>query len=280
MKKTNANPGPLLVLCAALLMSTGGLLIKLLPWGGMAVNGGRTLIAALVTYSYIRLTGRRLVTSRTVLGCAVCIWLCCLAFTFATQLTTAGNAVVIQYTSPVFVILYMALFFHRRPRRADLVACGVVFAGVLCFFIESLSGGGMLGNLLALVAAACYAVVFLVNMVPGADSFSAYFWSQAIGGIVGLPWLLTAPRADAQSWVVLVLLGVFQVSVAYILMARGLATTGPVTANVLCMVEPICNPLWVALVCGERLGTLSLVGIAVVLGGLLWYNLYNVRHKA
>lgn len=273
------NRGPLLVLTAALLMSTGGLLIKVLPWSPMGINGGRNLFAALVTFAYLRGSRRKLVTNRTVLGCAVCIWLCCLAFTFATRMTTAANAVVLQYVSPVFVILYMALFFKKRPRRADLVACAVVFAGVVCFFVDSLSAGGTAGNLLALVAAATYAVVFLVNMVPGADPFSAYFWAQAIGGITGLPWVFEA-RYDARSWLLLIILGVFQVSVAYILMARGLPETGPMAANVLCMVEPVCSPLWVALFYGETVGPLSIAGILIVLLGLLAYNIYNTRHKA
>ena len=76
------------------------------------------------------------------LGCAACIAACCVTYTLATRLTTAANAVVLQYTSPVF-ILYLWVFFHQRPRRLDLAACGVVFAGMACCFAGSLSGGGM-----------------------------------------------------------------------------------------------------------------------------------------
>ena len=143
----------------------------------------------------------------------------------------------------------------------------------------SLEAGGMAGNVLAVAAASCYAVVFMVNMFPGADSFSSYFFSQVLGFAVGLPWLVTEPNLSAASWGAIVLMGTVQVGAAYILMARGLATTGPVAANLVCMTEPVLNPVWVALFWGETVGPMSLLGIAVVLAGLLFYNLAGAKKR-
>ena len=265
--------GMLVVFAAAVLMSFGGLLIKLIPWNAMAINSGRNLFAALVTFGYMKATGYRLRVNWTVLGCAACICLCNIAYTVATRLTTAANAVVLQYTSPVFILLYLWLFFRQKPRRLDLLACGVVFAGMACCFAGSLQAGGMAGNLLAMLSASCYAVVFMVNMFPGADSFSSYFFSQVLGFAAGLPWLLTEPAQSPVSWLGIVLMGTLQIGLAYVLMARGLATTPPVAANLICMTEPVLNPVWVALFYGELVGPMSLVGIGIVLAGLLVYNL-------
>ena len=271
--------GVLLVAAAAVLMSFGGLMIKAIPWNALAINSGRNLFAALVTFGYMKATGYPLRCNKTVLGCAACIAACNVFYTLATRLTTAANAVVLQYPSPIFILLYLWAFFRQRPRRLDLAACCVVFAGMACCFAGSLEAGGMAGNLLAVVAASCYAVVFMVNMFPGADSFSSYFFSQLLGFAVGLPWLVREPALSAGSWGAVFLMGTVQVGAAYLLMARGLATTPPVAANLVCMTEPVLNPVWVALFWGEKVGPMSLVGIAIVLAGLLVYNLAGARKR-
>lgn len=271
--------GVFLVLAAAVLMSFGGLMIKAIPWNAMAVNSGRNLFAAMVTFGYMKAMGMPVRVNRTVLGCAACITACNVCYTLATRLTTAANAVVLQYTSPVFILLYLWVFFKQKPRRLDLTACCVVFAGMACCFAGSLEAGGMAGNVLAVAAASCYAVVFMVNMFPGADSFSSYFFSQVMGFAVGLPWLVTEPNLNVGSWAAIVLMGAVQVGAAYILMARGLATTAPVAANLVCMTEPVLNPVWVALFWGEKVSPASLLGIAVVLGGLLFYNLAGAKKR-
>ena len=100
-----------------------------------------------------------------------------------------------------------------------------------------------------------------------------------LGFAVGLPWLVAEPAMSAASWGAIALMGAVQVSAAYILMARGLATTEPVAANLVCMTEPVLNPVWVALFWGERVGPMSILGIAVVLAGLLFYNLAGAKKR-
>ena len=124
--------GVFLVLAAAVLMSFGGLMIKAIPWNAMAVNSGRNLFAALVTFGYMKAMGMPVRVNRTVLGCAVCITACNVAYTLATRLTTAANAVVLQYTSPVFILLYLWVFFKQKPRRLDLAACAVEIGRASC----------------------------------------------------------------------------------------------------------------------------------------------------
>lgn len=269
--------GPILVLSAAILMSVGGLLIKVIPWNPMAINGARNLFAAVVTFGYLKMIGHKIKWNPAVFLCALCMATCCVTYTFAARLTTAANAVVLQYTSPVFIMLYLWMFFAQKPKRLDLVTCGVVFIGMVCCFASGISGGKMLGNILALVAGASYAVVFMVNMFPDADSFSSYFWGQVISFVVGLPWLITEPNFSVISWTGIVFMGVVQVGFAYLLMARGLADTKPVTANLICMTEPVLNPIWVAIFYGETIDPLGVLGIAIVLVGLAVYNIANAK---
>ncbi|MEG0769137.1 MAG: DMT family transporter [Ruthenibacterium sp.] len=272
-----ATRGAVCVLFSAVLMSTGGLFIKSIPWSALAVNGGRNLFACAVTFLYIRCTGKKLKFSVPVFACAACLSVNAIVYTMATRLTTAANAVVIQYISPVFIILYLWVLFRQRPRRLDVLTCVLVLAGIALFFLDSLSGGGMAGNLLALLAAATYAVVFLVNMFDGSDALSSFFFGQLFSALIGLPWILMEPNKSAGSWMAIAAMGIFQQGVAYLFMCRGLTLTSPVAANILCMCEPILNPVWVAIFYGERIGALAVAGMAVVIGVLAAYNVLNAR---
>ena len=97
---------------------------------------------------------------------------------------------------------------------------------------------------------------------------------------MGLPWLLTERAFSLPSLAAVAVMGAVQVAAAYILMARGLASTGPVAANLICMAEPVLNPVWVALFLHEAVSPLSLAGIAIVLAGLVFYNLAGAKKRA
>ena len=114
--------GTLCVFLAAVLYSIGGLFIKLIPWGGMAINGGRTAVALVVIGLYLKLTGHRPKMNLWVLVGALAVCGTNILFSIANKLTTAGNAIVLQFTAPIFVILFSVLFFGKRPQRLDMLA--------------------------------------------------------------------------------------------------------------------------------------------------------------
>ena len=269
--------GTLCVFLAALLYSIGGLCIKVIPWGGMAINGGRTAIALAVIGLYLAAIRHRPRLNRWVLLGALCIFGTNTFFSLANKLTTAANTIVLQFTAPIFVILFSALFWHKKPRRLDLAACAVVFGGVLFFFVDSLEAGGALGNLLAILSGAAYGGVFLLNDFPEADAISSVFWGDVLSAATGLPFLLGETDFSAAAVASLVVLGVFQVAVAYILLTIGLRTTPPVTASLISGIEPVLNPLLVAAFYGETVGPFALAGAAVVIAGVVGYNVAKAR---
>ena len=279
---------------AAVLYSIGGLCIKLIPWSGMAINGARTAIALVVIGLYLKLTDHRPKMNLWVLVGALAVCGTNILFSIANKLTTAGNAIVLQFTAPIFVILFSVLFFGKKPQKLDLTACGLVLGGVLLFFIDSLSAGGMLGNILALLSGISYAGVFMMNDMPDSDPISSVFWGDVISAVVGLPFL--AMETDFSStalfslvmgyetdfsgniFVALLVLGVFQVALAYILMVEGLKTTPPVTASLVSGIEPVLNPILVAVFYHEMIGPVALVGAMVVVGSVVLYNVMLARH--
>ncbi|MCF2595910.1 DMT family transporter [Pseudoflavonifractor phocaeensis] len=276
---TASRRGTLFVCAAAVLYSIGGLCIKVIPWNGMSINGGRTAIALLVIGGYLIWTRHPLRLNRWVLLGALSVFGTNALFSVANKLTTAANAIVLQFTVPIFVMLFSALFFRKRPGRLDLAACAVIFGGVLFFFVDSLSMGGGLGNLIALLSGVSYAGVFLMNDMPNGDAISSVFWGDVLSALAGLPFLLRETQFTRTALVSLVVLGVFQVGVAYVCLCIGLKTTPPVTASLVSGIEPVLNPILVALFYGERIGGFAMVGAAVVIVGVVGYNVLKGRQS-
>lgn len=262
---------------SALLYSIGGLCIKLIPWSGVAINGGRTAIALLVIGAYLALTKHPLRFNRWILLGAVSVFGTNTLFSMANKMTTAANAIVLQFTAPVFVMLFSFLFFRRRPSGLDAAACAVVFGGILFFFLDSLEMGMGLGNLLALLSGVTYSGVFLMRDMPNSDAISSVFWGDVLSAAVGLPFLLRETEFSALAITSLVVLGVFQVGMAYVCLCIGLKSTPPVTASLIAGIEPVLNPILVAVFYREPVGRFALIGAVIVVCGVVGYNVLKVK---
>ena len=265
--------GILAALAAALCFSIGGLCMKLIPWNALAINGSRNLIACCVIGLYIRITGHRLRINAAVLAGAVCIGSVTTLFVIANKLTTAGNAIIMQYTEPVWAMLLMYLFFKKKPGRKEIFAIVIVLAGIVFFFFDSLGSGRMLGDMLALLSGIFYAGMFMLNRFEKGDQLSSMFFGQILTGVLLTPALRGETDFSPRVIVTLVILGVVQVAVAYIFLAISLTCIDPVKASVICTLEPILNPIWVAVFYGEVLGPLAIAGGIIVVAGILYYNI-------
>lgn len=243
----------------------------------MSINGGRTAIALVVIGLYLMLVKHPLRFNRWILLGALCVFGANSLYAVANKLTTAANAIILQFTAPIFVLLFSALFFHKKPKKLDCIACLAVFGGILFFFVDSLEMGGGLGNFLALLSGVAYAGVFMMNDMPDSDAISSVFWGDVLSALTGLPFLLQETEFPPQAIVSIILLGVFQVALAYILLTIGLAVTTPVTACLISGIEPILNPILVALFYGEMVGHFAIVGAAIVIIGVVGYNLAQIR---
>lgn len=278
---TEKQKGTLYVFLAAALYSIGGLCMKVIPWSGTAINGARTAVALVVIGVYLVIVKHPLRFNRWILLGALSVFSTNLLFSIANKMTTAANAIVLQFTVPIFVMLFSLLFFKRMPTKLDLAACVIVFGGIVFFFADSLSMGGGLGNALALLSGVTYAGVFMMNDMPNSDAISSVFWGDVLSAIVGLPFLAKETDFTLIPIISLLILGVFQVAVAYILLSIGLRTTPSVTASLVSGIEPILNPILVAVFYGEEMGVLALIGAAIVIVGVVGYNVLKSRidHK-
>lgn len=280
MEGNEKRKGLLFVFLAAVCFSIGGLLIKVIPWQAMSINCWRCGISMGILLLFARLSHHRLRLTRGVfLGAlAMCLTVSCYAV--ANKLTTAANTILIQYTAPAFVILFLWLFFREPPKKLDVVACLLVFCGIAFFVLDGLAAGNLAGNLVALVSGVGYAGVFLLNKIPGGDPLFSTILGHGMCFVIGLPWAAGETEYSGQILLCAVLLGVFQLGLAYIFFTTGIRTAPPVSASLVSGVEPILNPVLVALVVGETISGLSVIGGIIVFVTIMAYNILTARQEA
>ncbi len=272
--------GPLLVFCAAVLWSFAGLGIRHVSWSPLSIACARGLLAAGVLWVFHRRTFKR-PTPSVWLG-ALGIFCTSTLFLLCNRLTTTANAIVLQYTAPAFVIVLSALFLRSRPKRADILAVLFTLAGVLLFFLDHLGHGALLGDLLALLSGLTFSLVFFSTGMPGSNPAQAAFLGNLLDLLL-LPFLFTDPRVSlspASDYIIVLLLGIFQLGLAYVLFSAGSRRTSPVTASVICTIEPILSPLWVFFVLGEAPGALAVAGMSVVILSVTLYNIVLSRQRS
>lgn len=206
MKQKN---GAWLLALAAVLCSIGGVCIKGVPWTPLAINGARNAIAACITGAFLWRAGHRLRWNGAVACGALSLALTTNLYVFSTKLAGAANAILLMYTAPIFVLLYLWLAKGQKPPRAAVAACVLVFAGIGCFVADGLAAGTLLGNALGLGSGVAYAGVFLVNTEPEGDAMSSYFLGQVASALIGLPFLLGETDFSLVPMVCIVALGVF-----------------------------------------------------------------------
>lgn len=268
--------GPLMAFLSAVLFSFGGVIIKFMPWGALSINFVRNFVACLITLLYMRIIHHKIKINRAVLTGAAAMSGVTITFCFATKLTTSANAILLQYTSPLFLILILWLVLKQKPQKRDLVMCAAVAVGILCFFFDSLSSGGAFGNALAMLSGTLYAVVFVCNTVKGGDALSSFFFGEVISSVIGFPFLLKETVFTPYAILGGLALGVI-IGVGYAMLAEALKTTPPVAANLIGTAEPVLNPTWVAIFYGETMTPLAIVGFIIVLVSVLVYNLGGRR---
>jgi drug/metabolite transporter (DMT)-like permease len=269
--------GLLLSFLASVLFSLGGLLIKVIPWQALTINAWRCGISVCMLLLFAKVTHHKLKLTPGVWAGAAAMCLTVSSYALANKLTTAANAILIQFTNPVFVILFLWLFFHEKPKKLDIITCVVVFGGIACFFLDGLSAGNLLGNAVALFSGLCYAWVFLLNKIPGGDPLYSTILGHAMCVLIGLPSAVRETEYSGQIILCAILMGVFQLGLAYVCFTTGIRTAPPVSASLVSGIEPILNPVLVAIVLGEPLSGLALLGGGIVFISIMIYNILTVR---
>jgi len=252
-----------LLVLTAVLWSFGGLLIKLVDLSPLAIAGMRSAIASLLLLFFIRKPS--LSFSRSQIIGAFAYAGTVILFVSANKMTTAANAILLQYTAPVFVAIFGIWFLKEKVKLFDWVTIILVISGMFLFFLDDLSGGGLIGNLLALLSGLCFATMIVcLRSQKDASPILTVFWGNILTALIGLPFMFKA-MPSVSSWIGLILLGVFQLGLSYIFYTIAIKKVTAIEAVLIPVIEPILNPIFVLIVMGEIPGPWSIAGGAIVL---------------
>ena len=263
----------LLALCGVF-WSSAGVLIKLITWNSGAIWGARSAIAAITLYAVRRPSFRKI--SRDEWAAAVALAATTGLFIVANKLTTAANAILIQYSAPVWVALFGQWVLGERASRFDWLAIVVVLGGVGLFFCDRLTMDHVAGNLVALAAGVTFAAsaMFLRKVALSStaekptDPLRPLLLGNIIGAVLGAPFLFVGHPPDLTGCGALFALGTVQQAAAYLCYAAGIKHATALEGILIPAIEPILSPIWVALVVGELPGPWALAGGAIVLGAV------------
>jgi len=280
MKKQTSLAGSLLILSTALLWSTAGILVKMIPWGSFSIASIRGLICALVLLALRQLRRRTggyapVRFTKHNIAAGVAMFLTGTMFMASNKLTTAANAIVLQYIAPILILFYTAVVQKRKPTAMEIVLTAVVFIGCVLAFADKLGGSGTLGDVLAIISGFTFAALILINRMEKTQPEDGQIIGCGLSFICCLPFLFTDSKLvfTWESVGAMLALGLFQYSLANILFAKGIKKTEPVTASIILTIEPIMNPVWVFLLLGEAPGTLALIGFVLVVAAVTLQSL-------
>jgi drug/metabolite transporter (DMT)-like permease len=252
------------LLCTAILWSTGGFLIKFIEWHPIAIAGGRSIIAALIMWVYVKKP--KFTWSNIQIMGAVAYAFTVILFVIANKLTTAANTILLQYTGPIYVALFSYWFLKEKITSIDWITILAVILGMTLFFIEKLSPDGILGNFIAILAGIAFAWLALCLRKQKDESpLESLILGNILTAIIGLPFIIDTGIPSQQSMIALFVLGIFQLGIPYILYSKAVKYVSALDAVLIPILEPILNPLWVFLLLGESIGMWPMIGGAIII---------------
>jgi drug/metabolite transporter, DME family len=268
------------VLAAAIIWSTGGLFIKWASPSGLALSFGRSLLAAITVAIFTRREGfgiNRITVVASVLYAALLM-----LFVLATKATTAANAIFLQYTAPIYVLILEPLLYKEKFRRSDLLTVIVCIGGMSLFFVGQLRPQDVKGNLLALASGFCFALYFLLlrhSTAREVNRASSVIYGNLLVVLISAPAGIAAlPHYTKLDAFCVIYLGVVQIGVAYTLftlgMSRGIRS---LDAGIVGYIEPVLNPIWVFLILGERPSQWALLGGLIIVSAVIIHSLLKAR---
>jgi drug/metabolite transporter (DMT)-like permease len=274
--------GPLAVFLCAVLWSTSGLFIKLIDANPFIIAGSRSFIGGIMMITLRVLFVRK---PFALLGSALrtpAFWLSGIAyaaamilFTVANKLTTSANAILVQYSAPVWAAIFGLILVHEKPRIENWLSLAAVIAGLILFFKDTLSSPSLSGDILALVSGICFGAqsVFLRMQKDAVPSYGLIL-SHIITSLVAIPFFFLYPMpATFSSLAAIMFMGIFQMGLASIFFSYGIKRVDAFAALIIASIEPVLNPLWVLLATGEKPTAIALAGGAIILLAVLLSNM-------
>jgi drug/metabolite transporter (DMT)-like permease len=259
--------GLIAILVTAILWSTGGLFIKLISLNAMQLSFFRCFVAAIVFGIVFRHQVFR-ANAFTFLNAAFYA-VVLITFVMATKTTTAANAIFLQSTAPIYVLIFEPIFNKTSYQKINIITIILCFAGMILFFMGELSPGHLEGNIIALISGVAFASFFL-GMRKNDHKFqlSSIFYGNIIVAIICIPFLFEISSLSFNDLWMVIYLGAFQIGLAYAIFSYGLKRVLAIEASLMSLIEPVLNPVWVFLGYGEVPSTTAIIGGIIIIAAI------------
>lgn len=266
--------GIIYVFTAALLWSSGGLFIKLISLSAMQLSFFRCSIAA-ITFAMI-FKERIFRINKLSLINSIFYAIVLITFVIATKTTTAANAIFLQATAPIYVLIFEPIIGKTRYERINIITVAVCIIGMILFFVGKLEPGHLEGNLVALISGITFAAFFL-GMKKNNQQYqqSSIFYGNILVALICIPFISSIETLKTSDLMMVSFLGIFQIAVAYAFFASGLKRIQAVEASIISMIEPVLNPVWVLIGYGEVPSFTAIVGGLIILGAIIVRSLIS-----
>lgn len=264
--------GVFFLFLTAFCWSLAGILIRVNHVTGLAIaslTSAFALVASLLIYHQPLVFNKRTI----IVGISQCMM--SMTFIYANQLTTVANALILQYTSTIFVLIYQSIDLHHLPSKRQLGIISMVIIGMVMFFFDSLSPSSLFGNLLAVISGALFGLDFYFNNKEDGDAFTSCLLAYTLSFIIGAIVLHYLPAMSPIEWVSVASYGLITLALGGIFYSMGIQFTDAFTANLICMLEIFLAPLWAFLLFHETISGLSLIGALIVISGIVLNLLFD-----
>lgn len=267
------NKGRLYLVAAAVGWGLAGVCVKSITWGSMPIIAVRSFIS-IIMLLIVRGSLKLDYSKATILG-AISASVTSVLYLQAIKLTTAGTAIVLQYIAPILVFLFAVIFQHRKPKLSETIITALVFGGIVLSFSDSLDASHVLGNFLGLASGFTFAGQIIILNDEKSDSESALIIGCFISFIIALPFLLTDKSVvfTTNNIIWVLILSIVQFGFSSVMFSRGIPLVDKVEASLILTIEPIFNPIPVAIFCGEMMGSRAIIGSVIVIVGVTIYGL-------
>lgn len=278
MNITEHQKGIFAIVIAALLWSTGGLFIKLISLNAFQLSFYRSIFSAL---TFVVLFNRKvfIINIPVILNGLFYAGILIL-FVIATKLTTAANAIFLQYTAPIYVLILEPILLKTKLRRINVLSVIISFFGMTLFFVDEISPSHFEGNLIALLSGICFAA-FLIGIRKSNEVYRipAIFWGNIFIPILCLSSVIPNFKIDLENFLMVTYLGIFQIGLAYAIFTYSIKRIEGIEAALIAMIEPVMNPIWVYLGYGEKPSPFAILGGLIILSTITMRTILTERKR-
>ncbi|MBT5440261.1 MAG: DMT family transporter [Candidatus Marinimicrobia bacterium] len=275
----NISSAYLMLIIAALLWSLGGLFIKLVDLSPIIIAGIRSLGAAVVFIFYIKKP--KWYWGKYFIGGILFYSSMVILYVVSIRLTTAANAIFLQFTAPLWVVIFGYFILKETVSKFDILAMLFIFLGMGLFFIDDLTFYGFWGNIMALVSGICFALVTVLIRKEKDYAFEIVLFGNLITALICFPFILEGFGGSSKlDLLIIFALGVFQLGIPYLLYTKALKYVKAIDAILTGMIEPVLNPIWVFIFIGEVIGEWAFIGGLMVLIGSLGRAYFKQKIEA